>query len=673
MTDRPIRRARWLTWILGGAAALFVVSLILVVTTSAEAPGPRVAAPAPRPPQKMPRGSMVTPADPIASLDGIGYARSTLEIEGRNTWYFWTAGNERFYRRVAVMSAGHFDLLKVVDSRLNGQRFQQLGLMSDPSCVPAEAPDQYGLWLDQCAPEGLPGIPGRASGVVGLRIFDNPSFDRASWSVERYLEHPKNAEPPYLVGMTCGFCHIGLDPLHPAIDPERPAWRNLAPTIGNQYLEDAKLFSMTMTPDDFRWHVANKQLAGTVDTSRFATDHISNPNAINTIFNLPFRPAVAEKMRDGSLVPVHHILKDGADSIGIAGASLRVYVNLGMCSDYWLTRHDAVYGMTPQKPFSIDTARQECPEWRETEARMPAAAAFLKTIRSMPLKDAPGGAAYLSAAPALVERGKVVFAERCAACHSSKQPPASIADAAARAHWFRESVLSRDFLDGNFLSDDKRHPVTEIGTNMARALASNAIAGEVWEEFSSETYKALPSAGTVTGLYNPLNPGSPIDFTLPGGGRGYYRTPSLASIWATAPFLHNNSVGVFTKDPSVHGRMAAFMDGIEKLLWPERRLGLQSIPVTTTPSWVRLSSGPTMEVPVNTAINVIARVDPRELPRLGQRWLNLITRTLGIRFLLNQILSKNLAPDFIEDHGHTYGASLSDEDKRALIEFLKTL
>jgi hypothetical protein len=36
------------------------------------------------------------------------------------------------------------------------------------------------------------------------------------------------------------------------------------------------------------------------------------------------------------------------------------------------------------------------------------------------------------------------------------------------------------------------------------------------------------------------------------------------------------------------------------------------------------------------------------------------------------LLSKNLAPDFIEDHGHTFGSQLSDQDKLALIEFIKT-
>src|SRR5262249_32936308 len=159
----------------------------------------------------------------------------------------------------------------------------------------------------------------------------------------------------------------------------------------------------------------------------------------------------AEKMRDGSMLEVHHILKDGADSIGIAGASLRVYVNIGMCSDYWLTLHDAVEGIGSQHPFLIDKARQECSDWHATEARMPAAEAFLKTIGPMHLQDAPEGDQYLTKDEAVLNRGKLVFAERCASCHSSKRPPREIAAGSAEfVEWYRRSVLASDFLEHNF-------------------------------------------------------------------------------------------------------------------------------------------------------------------------------------------------------------------------------
>jgi hypothetical protein len=36
-------------------------------------------------------------------------------------------------------------------------------------------------------------------------------------------------------------------------------------------------------------------------------------------------------------------------------------------------------------------------------------------------------------------------------------------------------------------------------------------------------------------------------------------------------------------------------------------------------------------------------------------------------------MAASTCPDLIEDRGHVFGANLPDADKRALIEFLKTL
>ena len=191
--------------------------------------------------------------------------------------------------------------------------------------------------------------------------------------------------------MTCGYCHNAFNPQNPPEDPEHPHWKNIVPALGESVSREGKLFLLNLKPDDFRWHVANRQPAGTSDTSRVATDHIYNPNAINSIFNLVDRPFHDERQPDGSTLAVHHILKDGADSIGVAGASLRVYVNIGMCSEYWLSLHDAVEGIGDQKPFVIDKARKDCADYRATEERMPAAEAFLKTLKPMYLKDAACG------------------------------------------------------------------------------------------------------------------------------------------------------------------------------------------------------------------------------------------------------------------------------------------
>ena len=623
-----------------------------------------------------------TPQNPIpqaADYDTYEYGGaklSPLERRGRETWYFWTAGGQRLWRKLAIITNGATDLLQYVDSRRNGRRFRDLGVITQPGCRAASGPDEYGLWFDECVSENVTGIPGQASGVLGLRKFPNPDFDRSKWSLEKYLENPKNVEPPYIIGMACGYCHNAFNPLDPPADPEHPRWRNISPALGNQYLEEGKLFSLNLKPSDFRWHVGNRQPAGTSDTSRVATDHIFNPNAINSIFNLADRPFQAEKMSDGSIQRVHHILKDGADSIGVAGASLRVYVNIGMCSDYWLTLHDAVEGTGTQQPFLIDKARKECADWRETEERMPAAEAFLKTIGPMHLKDAPGGERYLTAEAEVLRRGGVVFAERCASCHSSKRPPKEIAPGSPQAiEWYRQSVLAPDFLDHNFLSDDERHSAGEIGTNFARAVASNATRGHVWDNFSSETYKELPSVGVIRGLYNPIKPSDPINFNLEGGGRGYYRTPTLVSVWATAPYFHNNSLGTFVKDPSVAGRMAAYEDAMEKLMWPEKRLGVQSILATTAYSKITRRDGSELEVPAGMPVKLIASVDPNRLLNLGSggNWLTrFFGRLFGGKLLWEVLLSRNLAPDFIEDRGHTFGSDLPDPDKRALIEFMKT-
>ena len=599
---------------------------------------------------------------------------TVAEQRGRDTWYFWTGGDEKFWRTLAVLTHGAVDLLTYVDSRNHDRRFQMLGVINYPGCTSAAAPDRYGFWLDDCsAADQVSRMPGVPVGVVGLRRFDNPAFDASKWNLAAYLSDRGSVEPPYLVGMSCSFCHVGFNPVNPPANPDAPAWANLAPTIGNQYLREGTLFSLAMSPSDFRWQVANSQPPGTSDTSRLATDHINNPSAINTIFNLADRPVVPERMRDGTVRPVPHVLKDGADSIGIAGASLRVYLNIGMCGDYLMTLHDPINGVArPQTPFDLDHARATCADWRATEARVGDAEAFLKAQKPLHLADAPGGAAHLTAAPDVLRRGKIAFADACASCHSSKQPPEHVANA---RQWYRDSVLAGDFLDDNFLSDDVRYPVTEIGTNVARALASNATRGHIWDEFSSDTYKDQRPAGTMRGLFNPRNPDHPIDLALPGGGRGYYRTASLTSVWATAPYLHNNSVGTFAADPSVAGRMRAFTDGMEKLLWPAKRDGLRSIPVTTADSTIAIpGTTRVLTVPKGTPVDYVASVDPTELARLTAAVpaVNLVLTLAPNDLLLTGLLKRNLAPDFVLDRGHTFGADLADEDKRALIEFLKT-
>jgi hypothetical protein len=190
-----------------------------------------------------------------------------------------------------------------------------------------------------------------------------------------------------------------------------------------------------------------------------------------------------------------------------ACAALRVYVNIGMCAAIWTTLQDPVYGLKrPQSVFDPKQARKEnaaCNEgWLATQARMNGLEAFLRTLTPLHLADADGGAAHLPKDQQTLTRGKTVFAENCARCHSSKRPPQNYQG--EQVDWFRKAVSQDDFLTDNFLSDDERYPVSELGTNAERAMASNATQGHIWKEFSSDTYKQL-HAVHISGLVDPLH------------------------------------------------------------------------------------------------------------------------------------------------------------------------
>ena len=641
-----------------------------------------------------------------------GYTGLTEQQEhGRDTWYFWTggdldkdgktvAGDQALWRSLAIETHGMLDLLQAVDSRYRGERFKRFGVISDPDCTKATHPDKYGLWLDDCSSPDVPHIadvPGEPTGVMGLRKFLNPNFDESKWDVKKYMADPATVEPPYLIGMACSFCHVGFNPLHPPANPESPEWHNLYPGIGNQYFRE-QLFttakyppSRGLKPSDFRWQIATAEPPGTSDTSAVATDHLNNPNVINNIANVNDRPKHHEITADGVERDVYHILKDGSDSIGsaclddptprpgindTACAALRVYINIGMCAAVWTKLQDPIFGVQrAQSPFIPKKARQQnsaCnTAWLATQARMDGLESFLRTLTPLLLADADGGAAFMPKDTQAVSHGKLVFAENCARCHSSKQPPANYSG--DRTDWFRKAVMQDDFLTDNFLSDDARYPVSEIKTNSKRAMGTNAMEGNIWQEFSSNTYKQLPPVH-VDGLVNPMHPSLPLLPFEATGGRGYYRTPTLANMWATAPFMHNNSIGLFNADPSIAGRMAAYQDAMDKLLWPDHRAGAKSIRKTTQASTFIFAEGGSVCIARDTPVDLVANINlvPPANLRKENSFSKFFCDLTGSGGLNEALLLVDNAPDFVEDRGHTFGSSLSDADKKALIEYLKT-
>jgi hypothetical protein len=503
---------------------------------------------------------------------------------------------------------------------------------------------------------------GYETGIVGLRLFPNPAFDDAAakrWDPVRYYTDPsyygdKNLVRPYRVGMSCGFCHVGPNPTKPPADPDNPKWENLSSEVGAQYFWIDRIFYWQGDQSNFVWQLFHTSRPGSLDTSFVSSDNINNPRTMNAIYLLQERldnslrwgketlegpqkdnKQLNDYVTSGQLtkyfsppntVYTPRVLKDGADSVGVLGALNRVFLNIGTFSEEWLLHFNPLVGGKPVTPIPIATARKNSGYFAATEAQTPYMALFLVDA-SAPhhLADAPGGPAILKGDESLVPRGKQVFAENCARCHSSKipVPPSDVAAIAIdqgggcagknyldcwNKYWawtntddFKQKMTKMvedpTFLDHNYLSSELRIPVTLTGTNACSPLATNAIGGNIWDNFSSQSYKDLPSVGTIT-WYEPYT-GEAKKYVMPAGGRGYTRPPSLVSLWSTAPFLLNNSVGQFSPDPSVQGRLGSFQNSIEQMLWPEKRdkdelLGDKipgKIDRTTQDSYLKISYG----------------------------------------------------------------------------------
>ena len=681
-------------------------------------------------------------------------------------------------------------------------RWQYLGLVNEPCFEEAKGPDpnRFGLWLDKrkadCPADPFeneqkyPGVKigargktvpvgssyGYATGIVGLRLFPNPDFDEAAakkWDAKKYYtDHDyyddKNLIRPYRVGMSCGFCHVGPSPVRPPKDPENPEWANLASNPGAQYYWTDRIFYWRKDEGNFVYQLFHTYLPGTLDTSIVSSDNINNPRTMNAVYSVLDRAKNSmhykEKLVGGQLlnkqfgdfdrtksldflfqkpdtVAAARVLKDGSDSVGILGALNRVYLNIGLFSEEWLTHFLPLVGGKKVTPILIADLQKNSSYWNANVQQTPDVALFfLKTAKPDYLKDAPGGAAILAAGAGKVGRGKIVFAENCARCHSSKQPdlcePGQLCkpgqmqeNSAAYFDWMRTEVQKPDFLKDNFLSTEKRIPVTETGINACSPSASNGIGGNIWDNFSSQTYKELPAVGAVT-VYNPGD-ATTMTFNMEGGGRGYTRPASLISLWSTAPFLQNNSVGKFNSSPSVEARLDSFNDSIGQMLWPERRQrdeylgdnvpgnhpvipGPSLIQRTTQTSYIKVGTGylpgalkdllglfekdviSIGPIPKGTPVGLLANLNltpsaeetPLQTLERQKQLLILIKKMVvelkkvkgksddeiraAFRPLVPELMKMSKCPDYIVNKGHYFGTNLADADKLALIEFLKT-
>ena len=593
-----------------------------------------------------------------------------------------------------------------------------------------------------------------------------------------------SVEPPFRIGMACGACHIAFNPLNPPKDPANPKWENIVGLIGNQYARFSEILGSGMPTSSLEWQVFAHARPGTTDTSAVPTDQVNNPGTMNAIINTIERPTFDGEMinawRKASACDgedssgcwcepgrenkcwkksvhkengIHHILKGGGDSIGALGAIQRVYFNIGSCSEQcWVNHLTDLRVLDPsqrnfgQTPFDIGQCRRDCPEFRAMEDRLTDVLAFFLSSEghAADLADARASQAKRSGKQYTrddliddlesefgvdaVARGRVVFAQNCARCHSSNPDAGPDTD----FHAVSTTTGVRD----DWLGNDRATPVSEVGTFRCRALHSNHMKGHVWEEFASETYRQRDAVTDIP--------------ERPDGGRGYYRNISLLNLWAHAPFMHNNAMGpelcgqpsnkrndfyansyvdadgkplanppqCWKYDPSIEGRFALYKESMKLLLNPDQR----APKITKLSEDIVIDIGPrlwdgeeekqvfgfSLRIPAGIDAGllgnfqhkqfvvdlVLAKTDPDQLQKrlvstMGEqagretaaKLDNVASQIVADPKSLLDVLRHNpqLVRDYssctadVENAGHRFGEDLSNEDKNALIAFLATL
>lgn len=528
---------------------------------------------------------------------------------------------------------------------------------ADPACdlkdAPLSAEDPHGP-IDQ-RQTSCDLRFGTSTGAMGIRKFPNPRFNKEQWStvnkgqVGTWAGYNKklqpndftqptssrlfdgSVEPPFLIGLSCGSCHIAFKPLNPPKDPVHPKREHLSGTVGNQYSRFSQILGSGMDPRTIEYQVYGHARPGIVDTSALPNDQINNPGTINVIINFSKRPTFSHEIvkwrktkqcpaegnqqncwcepgrdqkcweRSKKTEQVPQLLKGGEDSIGVLEAIQRVYINIGTCSEEsWVNHLTDMRELDPtrrgfgQTPVIIGQLRADCAEFRAIEDRLGDIANFLLSARPTDLYKARGLKENRDLIEQLdkefgkssVDRGKMIFAKNCARCHSTQSEPFESRNFRAKSKSPEGKGMRIDWL-GN----DQLTPVTEVGTHRARALHSNHMTGHIWQEYGSETLRNKPDDPTLK---------EPSD-----GGRGYYRNISLLSLWAHAPFMHNNAIGpelcggpddtlynspyveyvdeqdvkpmnnppdCWPFDPSVEGRYKLYKASMDDLLNPDKRV-----------------------------------------------------------------------------------------------------
>jgi mono/diheme cytochrome c family protein len=472
---------------------------------------------------------------------------------------------------------------------------------------------------------------GTSTGALGLRKFPNPRFDAAKWQtlnggkanwsgfnatkaaatgIESDSRASKLAdasiEPPFLIGTTCGSCHIAFDPLNPPADPAHPKWENIKGLIGNQYTRMSELLGSGMPKSALEYQMFAHARPGVTDTSAISHDQINNPGTINALINVAQRPVFKGEMinkwrkaatcgaekdedkcwcepgRNGkcwlkstrdddtttvflggqkvALPGVHHILKGGEDSTGAHEAIQRVYFNIGSCSEQcWVNHFSDMRQVDPeqrgfgQTSFNVGQCRRDCPNFRAVEDRLQNLLDFFASAESDETNLQAARAKSKTGAYALADL--TVDLEKEFGKGAVGRGQTLFADNCARCHSSIPENTGGAFKNRDFAAPNDAHP-----RKVRADFLSNEQSTPVTEvgTFRCRSLHSNHKAGHLYMEYasdtlrkQQVVADIPERPELKDGGRGYMRNISLVNVWATAPFMHNNAIG-----PEICGKPA---------------------------------------------------------------------------------------------------------------------
>ncbi|HUP92923.1 MAG TPA: hypothetical protein VM074_11800, partial [Solimonas sp.] len=357
---------------------------------------------------------------------------------GRDVWFKGTFGNQdEIYLHCARTVPNGIDDIWYpwLDTRERKTRFTKYGVINDPDCTEGDAST---YWWDKCPDP-------HSSGVLGYRKYEaDPTKDAAGKVVFDPRSSPYQGDElkknlRYVIGHPCVQCHVGIDPTHPPADPNLPKWENLSATIGNQHINQPTMFFQGAPADSLARIALQAGRPGTIDTSLVANDFQNNAGTQNNIMDFQNRIVRKQRMKDPVTGEIkegltQNVLKGGEDSVGDHLALIRVYVNIGMCTEECWTPNfpspGSLFGdKSRQHPFRITQCAKDCEPWNYADAKMDDLAAFLITggpTYLMAAKDVDGtpGSAFIDTAK--VPAGRRIFARECAGCHSSLVAPQNV-------------------------------------------------------------------------------------------------------------------------------------------------------------------------------------------------------------------------------------------------------